>query len=558
MHGFQHPRLAQWYIAALTLIAVGVLCGMLFVDPAPFAARAGLALTLTGLYALTLLVPIQFNNDSNLHLDTTVLVAAILLFVPAHAMVIVGMGTVFAYGMQRKGWARILFNASLVVLEAAIGGLLLEEGGWSIDRLDFGQWQHIALIVIVAGILDLITYVGLAILFALRAGQSPITEYWQLVRDEGTMGRLVWLAQVAIGLLAGIVADTYPWAIALLVLPAAAVHYALSHQVRLRLRVEQALHASEANLAAAQRIAHLGSWEHDQAAAIMRWSDETYRLLGYVPGEITPTAAAFLAAVHPDDRARVADVRAAAPNTGHYCIDYRIVRADGTERRMQEHGERLDHEGAPRVIGTVHDITNRHALETRLAHQAFHDPLTGLANRALFNARLREALHWATQHHTAITLLFLDLDGFKEVNDRWGHDAGDRLLIAVSERLGACVRAQDMVARLGGDEFAILLTVDVSHEEALRIAERMCATLENGIVLDGYAVAVSASIGIVHSTANHNDPAVLLHHADAAMYQAKRAGKARVVTFDPTMAETIPDHVPHSLKQPHAADTYVI
>ena len=124
-------------------------------------------------------------------------------------------------------------------------------------------------------------------------------------------------------------------------------------------------------------------------------------------------------------------------------------------------------------------------------------------------------------------------------------------MIAVSERLQACVRAHDVVARLGGDEFAVLLAGNVTHEEALRITERMCATLEGGIEVDGHPVAVTTSIGIVRSTGGQDDPAALLHHADAAMYQAKRAGKARVVAFGPTIAGIMLDHVLHPLEQPH-------
>jgi diguanylate cyclase (GGDEF)-like protein len=162
-----------------------------------------------------------------------------------------------------------------------------------------------------------------------------------------------------------------------------------------------------------------------------------------------------------------------------------------------------------------------------LARQAFHDPLTDLPNRALFADRLEHALARLNRRDQVIAVLLLDLDGFKEVNDSLGHDAGDQLLIAVSQRLRACLRPADSIARLGGDEFTILLEEITSLREATLVAERIEDSLRTPFVLDGHEVKVTTSIGIALNSGGDIEPDDLVRNADTAMYEAKRAGKAR-------------------------------
>jgi diguanylate cyclase (GGDEF)-like protein len=169
-----------------------------------------------------------------------------------------------------------------------------------------------------------------------------------------------------------------------------------------------------------------------------------------------------------------------------------------------------------------------------LARQAFHDPLTELPNRALFADRLEHALARLERHDQLIAVLLLDLDGFKEVNDSLGHDAGDRLLIAMSQRLRACLRPADSIARLGGDEFTILLEEITSLSEATRVAVRIEDALRTPFELDGHEVKVTTSIGIALHSGGDIDPDELVRNADAAMYTAKRAGKARYEIHEST------------------------
>ncbi len=304
-----------------------------------------------------------------------------------------------------------------------------------------------------------------------------------------------------------------------------------------RVRAERALRVSEASLAAAQALAHLGNWELDLETGETRLSAEAFRVFGLDPGEIAPSFAAFLAVVHPDDRARVereADEAAAALLPRSH--EYRVIRPDGGVRVVHDRSHVIfDAAGRPqRRLGAVLDITERKALEGRLAHQATHDALTGLPNRALLLDRLGQALARTRRDGQPCAVLFVDLDRFKDVNDTLGHDAGDRLLVTVATRLRDGLRDNDTLARLGGDEFAVLLE---GHDagEAARTAARLLATLALPLTLDGHVYRLTASVGIAPGHVGHARPAEVLRDADIALYRAKDAGRAGYALFDPAM-----------------------
>jgi diguanylate cyclase (GGDEF)-like protein len=161
-----------------------------------------------------------------------------------------------------------------------------------------------------------------------------------------------------------------------------------------------------------------------------------------------------------------------------------------------------------------------------LAHQASHDSLTGLPNRAFFEGRLMRSLRNANKLNERVAVLFLDSDRFKEINDNFGHAAGDAVLVAVANRVRAQLREEDLVARLGGDEFAVLLTPLHKTEDAERIAEKILASMEEPIPLPGHAeVLTSLSIGVAVYPDHGATPGALLHAADGAMYQAKRLSR---------------------------------
>jgi diguanylate cyclase (GGDEF)-like protein/PAS domain S-box-containing protein len=195
-------------------------------------------------------------------------------------------------------------------------------------------------------------------------------------------------------------------------------------------------------------------------------------------------------------------------------------------------------------ITHVLDISERKEAESQLDHQAHHDPLTGLPNRKLFTDRLGEALaDDAPGRRTGV--LFVDLDNFKLVNDSLGHGAGDRLLVAIAERMRRVLRPEDVIARFGGDEFAVLLRRVGCEADARRVAERIAGGLRAPVVLDGDQRFVTASIGICIAPegAGATDPSDLLRDADAAMYRAKELGKARTELFDDTLRERVVERV---------------
>ncbi|MDZ8053647.1 MAG: CHASE2 domain-containing protein [Aulosira sp. ZfuVER01] len=200
------------------------------------------------------------------------------------------------------------------------------------------------------------------------------------------------------------------------------------------------------------------------------------------------------------------------------------------------------------LVGVIRDITQRKQMEEQLKrtaaelyrsntelkrkedhlrYLAYHDPLTGLSNRKFFNEKLLESLDWAKDHNLLLGLLFIDLDGFKQVNDTLGHEIGDRLLVTIGQRLSNCLRGSDTVSRLGGDEFTVILRAIPNVQVAAKVAEKILSTITEPIVLDGYTTKVSASIGISIYPLNSRDSETLIKQADTAMYRAKNLGKNR-------------------------------
>ncbi|MEA5604012.1 EAL domain-containing protein [Nostoc sp. UHCC 0252] len=198
---------------------------------------------------------------------------------------------------------------------------------------------------------------------------------------------------------------------------------------------------------------------------------------------------------------------------------------------LNEHGE------IHQILGITHDITERKRAEEQLLHNAFHDALTGLPNRAFFMERLKQTLQRAKgQENYLFAVIFLDLDRFKVINDSLGHLKGDQFLLAIANKLQVCIRSKDTAARLGGDEFTILVDEIQNLSDAIKVAEQIQQELKLPLELDGQEVFTTASIGIaLSSTVDYDQPENLLRDADTAMYRAKVLGKARYELFNPEM-----------------------
>lgn len=186
-------------------------------------------------------------------------------------------------------------------------------------------------------------------------------------------------------------------------------------------------------------------------------------------------------------------------------------------------------------VVTHHDVTERHDLQEKLQHQAFHDPLTGLYNRAVFHEELGRALRQARRSPEEFVVMMIDLDDFKTINDSLGHPAGDELLVEVARRLVDCLREGDIAARLGGDEFAVILERTWIPNDATNVAQRILDTLAEPVRLGTTDVVVGASIGVAIGNAVSRDPDELQRDADLALYQAKYSGKDRYAVYEPAM-----------------------
>jgi diguanylate cyclase (GGDEF)-like protein/PAS domain S-box-containing protein len=206
----------------------------------------------------------------------------------------------------------------------------------------------------------------------------------------------------------------------------------------------------------------------------------------------------------------------------------------GVQREVLVSAGLIEVDGVRCILMGFNDISARKQAERQLSHQAFHDGLTGLPNRALFRDRVEHAMHRSTRTGVAPAVMFLDLDSFKWINDSFGHQVGDDLLRQVRDRLLVCLRDSDTCARLGGDEFGVLIEDAADHAALVRVAERMLQAVRTRFVLPGIDTCTTASIGIARAEPGM-DMDALLRSADLAMYMAKGSGKGRFAMYEPAM-----------------------
>ncbi|HEY5994112.1 MAG TPA: diguanylate cyclase [Gallionellaceae bacterium] len=322
-------------------------------------------------------------------------------------------------------------------------------------------------------------------------------------------------------------------------------HLALSRAREEMRQMNDALRVSEQSLKIAQSIAHLGHWEWDVSTGEFLWSEETYRILGYKPQVFPASYDAFLQTVHHDDRERVArEINKAREGIG-FDIEYKIILPNGTVRVVHGKAEfiRIGPASRPRIFGTIQDvggarqttmlgviqdITEQKELEWQLEEQANTDALTGCASRRNFFEHAAEEILRVHRYGGEMSMLMLDLDYFKAVNDKYGHAMGDITLKKLVEASRSVLREVDMLGRIGGEEFAVLLP-ETGSERALEVAERLRqAIADTEVPLKEGALHFTASIGVATLAKNDASTEMLLKRADQALYKAKKSGRNRV------------------------------
>jgi diguanylate cyclase (GGDEF)-like protein/PAS domain S-box-containing protein len=285
----------------------------------------------------------------------------------------------------------------------------------------------------------------------------------------------------------------------------------------------------------------------------VRWqSPSVNRLLGFDPDRALGRRAIEL--VHPEDGPEVERLLTATHRTGAVTLHARTRHANGEWRHLEVIADnRLGDPDVQGIVLSMRDVTARQALEDELRHQAFHDGLTGLANRALFEEHLVQALARARRHHQPVAVLFLDLDDFKTINDSLGHAAGDALLREAAIRIAGAVRAEDTAARLGGDEFAVLAETTEHDDGARTIAARLLSALAEPFEIAGRELRVSASVGLAWSDGS-TGVRELMRDADTAMYAAKDAGKNTIRAFEAGMHRRVLDRLELTGELQHAIE----
>ena len=311
-------------------------------------------------------------------------------------------------------------------------------------------------------------------------------------------------------------------------------HYvAIQSDVTAQRRAREALQASERRLAEALRLACMASFECNFGEDELCWTAGAEGVLGVEPGALPRTFADHVARVQDEDReALMAAYLRLATHQAPYEVEYRIEDDAGATRWIRERGYHLPADGqAPRrLCALIFDVSASKAAQDRIAYLAWHDTLTGLANREQLQHLLRARLDVARQQGRQLALLFADLDRFKTINDTLGHHVGDEVLKLCAQRLKDSIRSSDLVARLGGDEFVVVLA-DVDDKAVItRLGEKLLDVLSRPMQVHGRELHASASVGVSLYPHDGETVAELMRHADAAMYRAKALGR-RTLAF---------------------------
>ena len=332
----------------------------------------------------------------------------------------------------------------------------------------------------------------------------------------------------------------------------------LAHRLEYMLRAGSAgkeLRDSRSMMETAQRIANLGYWEWDLSSGAFKCSDEMYRIIGIEEGSSLTSFGAFMAKVHPEDRAGVERVvEEALEGETVDPIEYRVIRSDDRTLRVRQQTETVRSEEAKpqRLTAVVQDVTRQRKAEEQIHYLAYYDGLTGLPNRRSFNERLELALATAQRTGHMAAVLYVDIDRFKRVNDTLGHETGDHLLQRAGSRLLQCVRTTDfvgrpgvsepgqadLVCRFGGDEFVILLGDIEKSQHAVVVARRLMKAMEREFTLEKESVHLTPSLGIAVYPNDGDQPETLIRNAAATVSHCKERGGNQYQFYSESMNAT--------------------
>jgi diguanylate cyclase (GGDEF)-like protein/PAS domain S-box-containing protein len=506
--------------------------------------------------SLRLHVPLGAKS-SNLSVSYSVDFAALLLIGTDLTMIVAGVSAWLqsALGNDRRNPVfRTVFNAAALVLTVKAAGLTFQYLGGPTGTLDLRLAEIAKPLVASALVYYVVNTSIVATAIALSSGRSPWA-VWQ--------SNFLWTApSYYVGAGAAVVAALLwqaeqwwllPLAVAPVYLTFRSYRMYVEHLESEELHKEEVLRLHGDTLAALAalkeseerfRLAADGStdglWDWVIGTNALYCSERWKLMIGLSPNDNVSTLEDWLNLTDEEDRPKLQQAiqQHLTGNRSHFEIEYRIRHVDGNARWVHCRGiaVRDDSGQATRLAGSQTDISEPRRIRDSLAQAAQHDPLTDLPNRTLFRELVQRAIAQAARVPSpAYAVLFIDLDGFKMINDTHGHVAGDRFLKAIARRLQSHLRPGDVLGRLGGDEFGVLAHNVETTEDVCGIAERLQEALAEPFLVNGQKMRGSASIGIVMGSAQSRSVDALLRDADIAMYRAKAAGRGGYELFDPDM-----------------------
>ena len=510
------PLPARLYFAVLVLSVVGLMAGLLRFAAPP--DRATLAQAAVGVALLTAawLYPLSHSFKIRIHLDTSVLIAAIVLLPPGLAMIVAGAGTLLAHLIRRQDWVESTFNVAQMMAQAAVGGLILV----AFD----GRFPHrpeaVGYVLLASVAMFVVNNLLVATMIALQT-RKPLFPLWrEAVLEVSSVEFLGLVTEIGVGIFAVFLLVTVPWTLPLLFLPTIAIYIALRGRIRLRQEAEAARHEGNARPAAAQRVALLGNWEWNLSTGDSSWSEETYRILGLRRNASEPSYEALLRSIHPEDRVRVNRAIHDALRTGEaFHVAHRIRLPDGTQRILEQQGEIVPDGagGGSRLTATIQDVTERKTLEAQLARQALHDPVTDFPNRAFALDHVAKLLASRRPDQEPLAVVLVDVEG---IGTQLAGEARDGILLEVARRLRACLQNGEMVARFGVTRFMVVLessTADIAMTRAVDIRDSLRVPLD----IEGHDILLDVSVGAAVSNPAVKLPQDLVRAAEAELTRAK-------------------------------------